>query len=139
MASAIAADAKAPLVRIEVANLVHAYRELGHFTARLDPLGNDRPEHPLLAISQYGLNESYLDQQVVAGGFLGPTSGTLRDLLECLKATYCSSIGVEYTHIADGSQRDWLEQHIEPTLNRPQLSRDEKRDLLRQLLPGPGV
>jgi len=66
---------------IEVANLVHAYRELGHFSARLDPLGNARPEHPLLAISEYGLSDAYLDEQVGNGGFLGQTKGTLRDLL----------------------------------------------------------
>ena len=62
----------APIV-LEVANLVHAYRELGHFVARLDPLGNPRPDHPLLALSEYGLNDGLLDQKVGNGGFLGRT------------------------------------------------------------------
>ena len=70
---------------IEVANLVHAYRELGHFSAPLDPLGNSRPEHPLLALTEYGLDDSYLDQQVGTGGFLGQTGGTLRELLKRLR------------------------------------------------------
>ncbi len=126
-----------PIV-LEVANLVHAYRELGHFTAHLDPLGNSRPDHPFLALKEYGLNEALLDQTVGNGGFLGETSGTLCDLLAKLRATYCASIGVEYTHISDKSQRDWLEQHIEPTLNRTQLSREEKLDLLRQLCQAQG-
>ena len=29
-------------------DLVHAYRELGHFVSKLDPLGHNRPAHPLL-------------------------------------------------------------------------------------------
>jgi 2-oxoglutarate dehydrogenase E1 component len=33
-----------------VHNLVHSYRELGHFVAKLDPLGHDRPPHPLLEL-----------------------------------------------------------------------------------------
>src|SRR5688500_14719660 len=32
-------------------DIVHAYRELGHFVARLDPLGHNRPAHPLLELS----------------------------------------------------------------------------------------
>ena len=62
-----------PIV-LEVANLVHAYRELGHFTAHLDPLGNSRPDHPFLALKEYGLNEALLDQTVGNGGFLGDVS-----------------------------------------------------------------
>ncbi len=125
-------------LRIEIANLVHAYRELGHFVANLDPLGNKRPDHPLLSLEEYGLNESYLDQEVGNGGFLGPTNGTLRDLLDKLRMTYCSTIGVEYTHIADKAQRDWLEQQIEPTLNRPALSAEERRWLLEEICKAQG-
>lgn len=135
--AASAGELPAPIV-LEVANLVHAYRELGHFVAQLDPLGNCRPDHPFLALKEYGLNEGLLDQTVGSGGFLGETSSTLRDLLAKLRATYCASIGVEYTHISDKSQRDWLEQQIEPTLNRTGLSREEKLDVLRQLCQAQG-
>jgi 2-oxoglutarate dehydrogenase E1 component len=131
-------EASASEVHVEVANLVHAYRELGHFTARLDPLGNQRPEHPLLALGEYGLNDNYLHQQVGSGGFVGRTDGTLADLLARLQQTYCGSVGVEYTHIADGAQRQWLEDRIEPTLNQPAFSADEKRDLLSQLCQAQG-
>ena len=44
-----------------VQNLVHSYRELGHFVAKLDPLGHDRPNHPLLDPEQTALGR-------VAGG-----------------------------------------------------------------------
>src|SRR5690349_10576068 len=30
-------------------DLVHSFRELGHYVARLDPLGNNPERHPLLA------------------------------------------------------------------------------------------
>ena len=133
----VAESGAAPL-GLEVANLVHAYRELGHFVAELDPLGNPRPMHPLLALSEYGLSDAYLDQYVGTGGFRGEADGTLRDLLCRLRATYCGTIGVEYTHIADKSQRDWLEEHIEPGLNRPALSPADKRELLQQICQAQG-
>ncbi len=69
-------------------DLVHSYRELGHFVAKLDPLGHDRPNHPLLELSNFGITSALLDQPVTGGGLVGWTSGTLRQLVERLRATY---------------------------------------------------
>ena len=126
------------LLGVEVSNLVHAYRELGHFIAHLDPLNNKRPDLPLLALREYGLDESYLKQTIGKGSFQGETDGTLEDLLAKLQQTYCSTIGVEYTHIADKMQRDWLEKRMEPTCNRPDLRKEERRGLLLQLCQAQG-
>lgn len=46
-----AAPGGPPPLTIGVHNLVHTYRDLGHFIAHLDPLGHDRPTHPLLEVS----------------------------------------------------------------------------------------
>src|SRR2546423_14497662 len=54
------ADIEPPLT-IGVHNLIHSYRELGHFVAHLDPLGHDRPHHPLLDLSQFGMSAPDLD------------------------------------------------------------------------------
>jgi 2-oxoglutarate dehydrogenase E1 component len=40
---------------IGVFDLVHSFRELGHFVADLDPLGHNRPNHPLLELSQFNM------------------------------------------------------------------------------------
>ncbi len=114
-------------------DLVHSYRELGHFVARLDPLGHDRPNHPLLELSNFGINSALLDRQVGGGGFAGWTKGSLRDLLEKLRATYCRSIGVEFTGISDKAQRDWLTQRMEPILNHPAPTVPENRSIMFQL------
>jgi 2-oxoglutarate dehydrogenase E1 component len=115
-------------------DLVHSYRELGHFVSKLDPLGHDRPNHPLLEMSNFGITSALLDQPVNGGGFVGWTGGTLRELIEKLRATYCRNIGVEFTGITDKSQRDWLQQKMETTENRPELSVPENRSLMYQLV-----
>jgi len=117
-----------------VQQLVHSYRELGHFVARLDPLGHDRPSHPLLELSQFNISQSDLDHHVGPASFRGPSDGTLRDLIEKLRATYCRTIGVEFTDISDKTQRDWLIERMEPILNRPPFSPEESRSLLYQLV-----
>src|SRR5215813_9124264 len=46
-----------------IVRLIDAYRDLGHFLARLDPLG-ERPESlPLLELSEFGLSDADLDRE----------------------------------------------------------------------------
>lgn len=114
--------------------LVQAYRQMGHFVARLDPLGDDRESLPLLDLMEFGLAEEDLERAVGNGGFLGSTDGTLKGLLSKLKTTYCRSIGVEYMDIPDKDQRDWLQERIEPCLNNPNLSAEAARRVLARLI-----
>ena len=124
------ADAKAG---VEVKNLVHSYRELGHFIADLDPLGHNRDNHPLLDLNQFGLTPADLDKRVTHSDFAGATDGTLRDLIAKLRETYCRTIGVEFTNISDKAQRDWLIQRMEPIYNRPVMEPAERKALLYEL------
>jgi 2-oxoglutarate dehydrogenase E1 component len=123
---------------IGVQNLVHTYRELGHTIAKLDPLGHDRPNHPLLELSQFGIGPADLDRKVSNSTFHGQFDGTLRDLIQKLRDTYCRSIGVEYQDINDKTQRDWLAQRMEPVLNRPAISAERRREILYQVTAAQG-
>src|SRR5262245_31876162 len=40
-----------------IVRLIYAYRDLGHFLARLDPLTDPPKSHPLLELSEFGLTE----------------------------------------------------------------------------------
>ena len=122
------------LVLEGVRALVQAYRQMGHFVARLDPLGHNRQNLPLLDLMEFGLAEEDLEKTVGSGGFLGRTDGTLKGLLSKLKTTYCRSIGVEYMDIPDKEQRDWLQERIEPCLNNPNLSAEAAHRVLARLI-----
>lgn len=122
----------------QVQAMVHAYRELGHFVADLDPLGERRPANALLELTEFGLSPADLDRRVGSGGFLGRTDGTLRDLLDKLRRTYCGTFAAEYTPIPDKTQRSWLEQHMEPVYNHPELPADHRREILNQLVCAQG-
>jgi 2-oxoglutarate dehydrogenase E1 component len=123
-----------PPLTIGVHKMVHSYRELGHLVSDIDPLGHHRTTHPLLDLSQFNVTEEDLDRTVGSGGFVGPTDGTLRDLLAKLKATYCRKIGIEFQNISDKAQREWLAQQMEPVLNRPAMTKEQGKALLFQLV-----
>ncbi|HLL89459.1 MAG TPA: 2-oxoglutarate dehydrogenase E1 component [Tepidisphaeraceae bacterium] len=119
-------------------NLVHSYRELGHFVATLDPLGHDRPNHPLLDLANFNITPADLDRPVNNATFKGPFDGTLRGLIAALRQTYCGTLGVEFTDISDKNQRDWLINRMEPVLNRPPLTPDRQRAIFYQLAAAQG-
>jgi len=100
--------------------LIHAFRSRGHLEAKIDPLENQRREAwPDLDPKIWGFTEADLDRPVPAGAVFGIGDGTLRELLVRLRTTYCGSIGVEMMHILDAQRRIWLEQRMEPSLNKP--------------------
>ena len=89
---------------------------------------------PELELANFGLSEADLDSVFPNVGISGlPERATLRQIVACLSETYCSSIGVEYTHITDRKIRAWLNEEIERDRNQPRLSSDEKRRILMKL------
>src|SRR5262245_14320095 len=123
-------DASAQLA---IYRLVDAYRDLGHLLAHQDPLTDCRLAHPLLELSEFGLTSADLDRQFDAIPFLGLSHGPLRELIAALRETYCRTIGVEYMHIQDLRVRQWLQERMEPRLNRPNLPLRQKMRILMVL------
>jgi len=103
---------------IRVMHLIRAYQVRGHMLANLDPLGlTHHPEPVELQLSTYGFTEADMDKEVSLGGdmlsgFLGRPS-KLRDVVQRLKETYCTTIGYEYMHIQDRDRCNWLRDRIE--------------------------
>jgi 2-oxoglutarate dehydrogenase E1 component len=106
-----------------VVRVIDAYRDLGHFLARLDPLSEPKSSYPLLELSEFGFTDADLDRTFDTGHFIGLPQATLRELLAVLRETYCESIGVEYMHIQDTRIRRWLQERMEPRRNNPNLAR----------------
>src|SRR5579862_1621940 len=123
---------------VAVFDLIHSYRELGHLIANLDPLGHNQTSHPLLELSEFHFTEADLDQVMDTPSFKARRRATLREIVALLRATYCGTLGVEYLEVTDKDQRTWLQERMEPTLNRPQLNADDRKLLLRALTAAEG-
>ena len=107
-----------------VMELIGAYRNRGHLMADIDPLRLDNTRfrsHPDLEVLTHGLTLWDLDRVFKVNGFAGAEYKKLRDILGLLRDAYCRHIGVEYTHILDPEQLEWLEhrvetKHVKPTV-----------------------
>lgn len=117
----------------KVADLINAYRERGHLLAHIDPLTTAPQFHPLLTLQHFGLSEEDLQRPFTAGKFLGLGSTSLQNILNRLREIYCSTVGVEYTHIKDPAMRGWIVERLESQSRKINLSNPEKRNILFRL------
>jgi 2-oxoglutarate dehydrogenase E1 component len=124
----------APASAPAVSDVVHAFRELGHLVADVDPLGGGPREHPLLRLEELGIGPGDLDRAVDWAPFAPGAVGSLRDLVAALRETYTGTLAVEYMGIADKERREWLRARIEPARSRPALDADARREILEQLI-----
>jgi len=126
-----------------VIQLINAYRTRGHFLANTNPLGSDPGYHPDLDPTSYGLSIWDLDRPFLSGAVKAPSGAiahynqpfeTLREILERLRTTYSSSIGVEYMHIQEPAQKQWLQEHMEATMNSWALEDVTRQRILHRLI-----
>ncbi|HEX7010662.1 MAG TPA: 2-oxoglutarate dehydrogenase E1 component [Phycisphaeraceae bacterium] len=126
-------EAELSSLQHRVDQLIRNYRVRGHIVARLDPLGTQPEEPPELDPAYYGFTEADMDRQVYTISLPGPNLRTLRDILDLLRETYCRDIGVQFMHIDNLQVRQWLQERMESTRNKIELSRKEQIRILTRL------
>ena len=132
---------------LKVQLLVRAYQARGHHKAKTDPLGirseaeafgYRKPKE--LELDHYGFTEKDLDTEYSLGPGILPRfetesrkKMTLREIIAACEKLYAGSYGIEYIHIPDRVQCDWLRDRVE--IPQPyKYSLDEKRRILDRLI-----
>ncbi|HVQ88147.1 MAG TPA: multifunctional oxoglutarate decarboxylase/oxoglutarate dehydrogenase thiamine pyrophosphate-binding subunit/dihydrolipoyllysine-residue succinyltransferase subunit [Actinomycetes bacterium] len=114
-----------------VQELIHAYRVRGHLMADTNPLEYKQRRHPDLDLVNHGLTMWDLDREFATGGFGGKPLMMLREILGVLRDSYARTTGIEYMHIQDPEQRQWIQARFERGHERP--GREEQLHILRRL------
>jgi 2-oxoglutarate dehydrogenase E1 component len=132
---------------LKVQLLVRAYQARGHHKAKIDPLnirnqakgiGYDKPRE--LDLGVYNFTDADMDQKFSLGPGILPRfkndnreAMTLREIIEACERLYCGPYGVEYIHIPDREQCEWIRSRIEiPTPYKYNV--DDKRRILDRLI-----
>jgi len=136
----VAAVASEDSKQYQVANLINAYRSHGHQAAKLDPLEMAvRLPVPSLDLTYHQLGEADLNRTFYAGSYFNGSEMALRDIYQALRDTYCGSIGIEYMHIADNVETEWLQHKMEVARGRPNFDAAKKKDILNDLVAADGL
>ena len=121
--------------------LIRAYRVRGHLHAKLDPLGIAKPaddDYNELSPKAYGFTEADYDRKIFIDNVLGMEFATIRQMVDILERTYCSTFGIEFMHISNPEEKGWLQERIEGPDKGVAFTEQGKRAILNKLIEAEG-
>ncbi len=124
---------------IRAVSLIRSYRQRGHLISKVDPLEIRESEnldelHP----SSYGFNKADYQKRIYLDGITNKDYSNIREILSFLRKTYCSSIGYEYMHISNPTERKWIRDRVEKDENALQFTKNGKNAILNKLIQAEG-
>ena len=130
---------KAVLDSIRALMLIRAYRIRGHLIANLDPLGmRDATTHPELEPASYGFSATDMDRPIFIDNVLGLEVASMRQILDIVKRTYCGTFALQYMHVSDPEQVQWLKERIEGYGKEISFTQNGRRAILNKLVEAEG-
>ena len=125
---------QAALDSIRALMLIRAYRARGHLLCNLDPLGLKPIDyHPELDPAHYGFTDADKGRKIFINGVLGMEYATLDEILLILRSTYSGTIGVEFLHMTDPEEKQWIQERIEQPRNHTDFTVNGKRAILQRI------
>jgi 2-oxoglutarate dehydrogenase E1 component len=81
-------------------------------------------EHvPDLELAAHGLSRADFDTIFQTGNLaIGKAEATLGEMVNAMEAIYCASIGAEYMHIVDTTEKRWIQQSFRSVRGNPNFS-----------------
>ena len=117
---------------LNVYHLIQAYRNYGHLEANLNPLTNARASSDQLALRNFNLGDEDMGTSFSMGKLIGLENGTLQDIVNHLKASYCGTLTAQFAE-ALPQVRDWFIEEFEKNRNSLNLDKELKTNLLKSL------
>jgi 2-oxoglutarate dehydrogenase E1 component len=125
-----------------VARLVQVYSNRGHLVADIDPLGlMKRPVPEVLELSHFGLSNADLETEFFTGSRTEAIAKRmkLKDIVAQLRHIYCGTIGAEFAHVSNSTERLWLQNRFQEGRVATRYSADERKTFLRHLTAAEGL
>ena len=130
---------KATLDSVRALMMIRAYRMRGHLIADLDPLNlREKEQHPELDPASYGFGPDDMDREIFIDNVLGLERATIRQIVDILKATYCSTMAVEFMHMSDPRHKAWIQERIEGPDKSIEFTHEGKKAILNKLIEAEG-
>lgn len=115
--------------------MILGYRNKGHLIAKTNPIRERKDRGANLDLGFFGFSETDLDQTFQVGNMIGLGATTLRNIIDHLKKSYATHVGVEFKYISDQKKIDWLTNEIEKNFGKA-LPLAKKKRVLEKLNQG---
>lgn len=115
--------------------LAEAIRQHGHLAADLYPLKNRVLNTSRIEESAFNLTQADLVAIPASVFFKNVPAGVNngKDAIDYLKSVYTDKYAVEFSHVVENEEREWIQAQIESGSLKTSLATDEKKALLERL------
>jgi 2-oxoglutarate dehydrogenase E1 component len=123
---------------IKAVAMIRSYRQRGHLIAKLDPLGMMQSEYlDELHPEAYGFKKEDYNKKIFLDGVTNKQFSNIKKILEFLRSRYCGSLGYEYMHIANPTERKWFRDRVEKS-DDFSFTQNGKEAILNKLIQAEG-
>ena len=130
---------RAVLDSIRALMIIRAHRIRGHLSADLDPLKLQvTGQHLELQPKSYGFEEADMDRPIFIDNVLGLQFASMRQIIDILQRTYCSTFALQYMHISDPEQSSWLKERIEGRDKEITFTSEGRKAILNKMVEAEG-
>jgi 2-oxoglutarate dehydrogenase E1 component len=124
---------------IKAVSMIRSYRQRGHLIAKLDPLELIKSDYlDELHPESFGFKKEDYQKNIYLGGIINKQNSNIKEILGFLKKTYCGSIGYEYMHISNPTERKWFRDRIEKSKDNMNFTKNGKEAILNKLIQAEG-
>ena len=124
---------------IKAVSMIRSYRQRGHLIAKLDPLELLRSDYlDELHPESFGFHKKDYLKNIYLGGIINKENSNIKEILGFLKKTYCGSIGYEYMHISNPTERKWFRDRVEKSKDNMNFTKNGKEAILNKLIQAEG-
>ncbi len=120
---------------ISAYRMILGYRNKGHLIADTNPIRKRKDRGANLDLGFFGFAEGDLDKNFQAGNLIGLGTTSLRNIIDFLKKTYASHVGIEFKYISDQKKIDWITTEVEKNFTK-QLPLEKRKRALEKLNQG---
>jgi 2-oxoglutarate dehydrogenase E1 component len=123
---------------IKAVAMIRSYRQRGHLIAKLDPLGLLKADYlDELHPESYGFKKDDYKKKIFLDGVTNLQHSNINEILNFLREKYCGSLGYEYMHISNPTERKWFRDRVEKT-DDFKFTQNGKKAILNKLIQAEG-
>ncbi len=123
---------------INAVAMIRSYRQRGHLIAKLDPLGLRSSDYlDELHPESYGFKKEEYNNKIFLDGVINRQYSNISEILKFLREKYCGSLGYEYMHISNPTERKWFRDRVEKA-NDFKFTQNGKEAILKKLIQAEG-
>ena len=123
---------------IKAVAMIRSYRQRGHLIAKLDPLGLLKSEYlDELHPESYGFKKEDYNKKIFLDGVINKEYSSINEILAFLREKYCGSLGYEYMHISNPTERKWFRDRVEKN-DDFKFTQNGKEAILNKLIQAEG-